>query len=335
MAQFLRYFKFILVLQLLINFKAYSTVNIISWWDYLDKETLSKVEKQCNTTISNDEYYSSEELLRRIKNHKYSIVIFPGDVYNLISENIIKNGIDMSDVVEKYDPKILKIFNEIKLNRNVGMFALTTTGFLYNPKQIEIEKTDFVEEVFKKAKNKKIVLIDNYLESLYLISRNNKILNSEEGIQKFSNLIEGTHHIISNDYTKIIKQNDFAFAYSWAGTAIEMIAKNLDLKYILLPEVSYIAADFIAANNNNQQTKCVLKNIASRNVLDPILARTFYFSPYGLPSKIENKIFAREYENFIYNNHKLNWLPFPSKADYDKQLNLWQKIKISMNNKID
>jgi hypothetical protein len=328
-------YKIILILYItIISYKnAFSSVNIISWWNYLDKNTISKLQNKCKTSVSLDEYYSSDEFLRRFQKQKYSIVIFPGGVYNLISDKIGNTGINFGDIKSSYHSNVLYSFNRQNFSNNIGIFALGITGFLYDPKKIVIDTNENFKSIFLKAKDKKIALIDDPFESLKLISFERKILNVDDGVKEFRKLIDGTNFIITNDTVKIAEEKDFALAYTWVGIAFRRITENPDLKFIVHPKLAYISADFIATLDKNSQTACIAKMLASKEILNPILSRTFYFSPYGFPEKIKNKDFALEYKNFIINHNQLDWLEIPKKDEYQKMINLWQKIKIAMGNK--
>ena len=327
--------KTIFILINLINYNqnAFSSVNIISWWNYLDKNTIFELQNKCKTSISIDEYYSIDEFLRRFQKQKYSIIIFPGGVYNLISDKIRGTGISFQKIKGNYHSNILSSFNEQKFSSNVGIFALSITGFLYDPMKIKITKDQDLKSILKNARNKKIALIDDPFESLKLMSFEKKIANVNDGLNEFRQLVDGTHFIITNDTLKIIEDKDFAMAYSWVGVAFKRITKKPELKFIVHPKLSYISADLIATMKKDAETECVAKLLASKEILNSILSRTFYFSPYGTPDGIKNKDFEIEYKHFINDNQKLNWLETPEKDEYQKMINLWQRIKIAMKNK--
>ncbi|WP_148696202.1 hypothetical protein [Silvanigrella aquatica] len=313
---------------------AFASVNIISWWGYIDYELISQLSLECKSKISYDEYYSIKDFLRRYKKHNYSIIIFPAQIYNLISQEINDKGINLNDIRNEYHPEILNLFNRQVYTKNVAIYSLGITGFIYNPLHIHIDRNDEVKNIFQNAKDKKIAVIDDPIESLHLISQSTENGNDFEVEKNFNNLIKGTKYLITNDTIKIVKDKNFAFAYSWVGTSLKRMSENPHLKFTSIPKLSYISADFIATLDKNKDTECVAKKLASKEFLDPVLTRTFYFSPYGIPEKIQDKKYLSEYEDFIDNHHLLKWLPVLKKEDYQKKINLWEKIKIDMSNKI-
>ena len=328
MSQF-RFINKIIPLLLLICQNAFASVNILSWVGYFDETIINKLQKQCKTTVSLDQYYSSSEFLRRFQKQEYSIAIFPASVYNLVSDKIVNYGISFNDIKENYHQNILSSFDTQDFT-NAAIFALSITGFLYNPKQIEIDKNDEIKTIFSKAKNKKITILD--APSIKLISSKKNFSNLTDSVKEFKQLLNGTNYFIINDTFKIVKEKDFAFSFIWVGSAYKRIREHPHLKFIVLPRLSYITADLIAAMDKTTETSCVAKQLAGKEVLEPILSRAFYFSPYGIPEKIENSAFAKEYNNYINNIGKLMWHESLNKEDYQIRVNLWQRIKIEMKN---
>ena len=90
------YFKVILILLSLLYCNKLYCVNIFSWWGYLDKNIITKLESQCNTKVYFDEYYSTDEFLRRFNKDNYSIIIFSSVVYNFIKYRLNNSGISLT-----------------------------------------------------------------------------------------------------------------------------------------------------------------------------------------------------------------------------------------------
>lgn len=328
-------FKIILIVLIaILSFQsAYSSVNIISWWNYLDKNSILKLQKKCNAKISLDEYYSSDDFLKRYNRQNYSIIIFPAEIYSLVSGKIEKRGTSFEKIVEDYHPNVLFSFMDQNFSKNVAIFSLGISGFLYDPKQIEIDQDEDIKNIFKKAKNKKIAFIDDPFESLHLISLDKKLPNVTDAVKELKQLVDGTYFIITNDIVKIVKEKDFAFAYTWIGEGFKRISENPNLKFTVLPGLSYVSADLIASLEKNPQTECVVKMLASKEFLNPILEKTTYFSPYGVTEGIKNKDFALKYKDFINNHNQFEWLHHPDKITYDKMENLWLRIKMAVDYK--
>jgi hypothetical protein len=325
----------ILITTIFLYQNSFSSVNILSWWNYLDKDILSKLQRECKTTVSVDEYYSSDEFIRRInKQNNYSVVIFSSGVYNLVSDRIENTGINFAKIKSRYHPNVQATFSKQNFLNNVAIFALSTTGFLYDPKEIKINKNDDIKSIFSKARNKKIsLLIDDPSESFKLITNEKNILNIGDGVKEFRRFIDGTYFIAANDILKIVEDKEFILSYSWVGEAYQRIKDNPNLKFMVHPKLSYISADLIAILDKNMQTVCVTKILTSKEILDPILSKTFYFSPFGSLGDNSIAAFTFENKNFIMNIENLRWHDTPKKEEHQKMINLWYRIKIALENK--
>ena len=319
------YFKVILILLSLLYCNKLYSVNIFSWWGYLDKNIITKLESQCNTKVYFDEYYSTDEFLRRFYKDNYSIVIFSSVVYDFIKDRLNNSGMSLVKNKTKYNNEILNLFNIQKFSNNVGIFAISSAGILYNPDNIIIKKGDDLKTIFSKANNKMISIIDDPIEALMLINDLENKHDSDNQINEFKNLVSGTYPIITNDITKLVYDKNFAFAYVWMGEAYSRIIESKNkLKFILHPKTSYYSVDLIASIKKDSDTECVVKALSSKEILDPLLAKHYYQSPYGknINIKFENR---EQNENF-----KLKWVSRPSKDEYQKKSNLWQRIKIAI-----
>ncbi|APJ02499.1 hypothetical protein [Silvanigrella aquatica] len=313
---------------------AYSSVNMIAWWEFIDKQTISNLEKKCNTQVSMDEYYSADDFLRRTKKQHYSVLIFPAEVYNMVADEISSQGLNFEDVTKNYHPNVLALFKQQNLSKNIGIFSMGITGFLYDPSQIQISEDENIPSIFSKAKNKKISLLDDPMESLHLVNKDKSSSNVSKDFAEFKNLIKDKYYIITNDVDKITKEEKFAFAYMWIGDAVRSVNKHPHLKFVSIPSPAYISADFIATLDKSKETECVAKNLASQEFLNPILNRSHYFSPFGSTESFKNKEFSAAYVNFIDNHKKFIWLKAPNKEEYKNYIKLWESAKIEMNNKL-
>ena len=325
----------ILLIELLFNQNAFSSVNIISWWNYLDKETISKLEKACNTTVSVDEYYTSDEFIRRFnKQNNYSIIIFSSGVYNFVSKKIENNQINFGKIKKNYHPNVQKFLKKQIYSENTAVFSLGTTGFLYNSKEIEILKSDNMRDIISKVKNKRFsFLIDDPFESFKLIINDKNISNVDIDVKEFRNLIDGSYFVAANDILKIVEDKDFIFSYSWIGESYQVININSKLNFMVHPKLSYISADLIATLDKKLKTICVTNMLANKDTLEPILSKNFYFSPFGV-SQSNNSFFMKENKIFIDNINELNWLATLEKDEYKKMINLWYRFKIALENEL-
>jgi hypothetical protein len=150
------------------------TVNILTWWGYLDQpELIKKIEKKCDAQISVDQYFSNSEFLRRYHEQKssYDIIIFASTIFEIIRSdipNLPKSPLWKQS--NQYNRYIKQHYLKANYPRNVIYFAHSISGFLLNPKTIKLSGNESLETIFNKANGKKIVLMDDSAEI-------NKLLN--------------------------------------------------------------------------------------------------------------------------------------------------------------
>ncbi|KAB8033568.1 hypothetical protein [Fluviispira multicolorata] len=305
-------------------------VTIFTWWGYLDNEVKLSLEKECKTTVSYDEYYSNDEFLRRFYKQNYSIAIFSNVVYDFLPERIKGSGTSFKDIKRNYNSKLLKSFNDKKFPDNIGIFAISSSGFLYDPEKILIDKEDDLKTIFSKANGKIVSIIDDPIEALLLINNIKSDIDLDRHMSEFKKLVFGTYPIVTNDVVKLISNKNFAFAYVWSGEAYNQINKtNKNLKFTFHPKTSYISVDLIATLDKDSKTACVAKALSGKKILDPLLIKSFYFSPYGSSINSSNIFFDLENKKYV-DNYNMEWISRPSKAEYQQKSNIWQRIKIAI-----
>jgi hypothetical protein len=128
----------------------------------------------------------------------------------------------------------------------------------------------------------------------------------------------------------VVKDKKFAFAYSWSGIAFKRFFDypDLNLKFILHPQVSYYTYDLIAPLNNNKDTFCVAKKLAEKNIIDIFVNRQHYYSPYGMPTKV-NAMMEGYHNDFIETFPQFKLLEVNNKNQI-KIINLWEKMILSL-----
>jgi spermidine/putrescine-binding protein len=317
------------------------TVNVLTWWGYLGHpEIRKKVQDVCHVDISSDEYYSNEEFLRRFKAGKqeYDIIIFSYTVYNLIKNEITLTHSDLWKQSNNYNPVIKKHYIEDNLPPNIVYFEHSLTGFLWNPKKINLTPTDSISAIFHKADNNITILLDDPIEINNLLKKStlaniskNEVYLSESS---FKSLLQNANVYIANGYNNIYNNPNFAFAYSWSGDAILMLQQNAKKSYRFLvhPKLSYITIDMLAALSNKPYVSCVAKVLSSKNVLDILQNKDYYFSPYTDIKNIPPGSFKDIYTSFLQNLPHLSWIKPASKTTFTKLNRTWEMIKINTYN---
>ena len=82
--------------------------------------------------------------------------------------------------------------------------------------------------------------------------------------------------------------------------------------------------------NNDSDSICVAKELAKKEVLEPILLKGNYFSPYGAVNGFINPDLVLENKKFVENIKTMQWIENPSIDDFQKMSNIWQRIKIAI-----
>lgn len=320
-----------------ISEKKANAVNIITWYDYLTKDIVNDLEKKCNTKISYDEYYTIDEFLMRFNEQSYSIAIFPQSAYNLVSKKIENKGISIESIKKSYYSGVYNSGFNKDLPNNVGVFGIDAAGFLYNPDFITIKQNSTLKDIFSQTKGKKVIILDNPIEPMKLVSSLDETIELKEAVNRFRELFEGTEVMSTNDIANFSNDPNIVLVHSWIGSAYRHIKINPKFKFTHHPMVSYIGADLIASMNKNTDTECVVKVLAGKDMNTKIISEDFVMSPFGIlePEKfsINNQLYFELNNNFFKNQYnKLRWHGRPNIEEYQKNMDLWQRIKISIKN---
>lgn len=330
------YFKKILTVVLLtlpsIILASSEDINIISWWGYLYPDKYKYIENYCDVKIHVDEYYSNPEFLRRIKKIKYDIAIYSDTVYQTYKNISTIDNIDItSNSIDGYQKDIKRVYLKSKYDTNTVYFQIALTGFLWNPENIQINESDSIEDIFRNSTGKTVVLLDEHVEIMNLLS---KIQGSSFGhvsLNEINQFIKGTKIIISSNLGKIYKKNDFAFAFTWSGEALEKMNLNkLNYKFMVHPKLSHWSKDLLTAQTNKNSTKCVAQHLVSRNFIEKVSKSSYYFSPYSTISN-NNALYQELYNNFLSVFSVLDSLPEITVQKYEDLNKDWNHIKMKLN----
>jgi spermidine/putrescine-binding protein len=324
--------------------QAEESVNIITWWGYLNyPELLSPIEKKCGAKISFDEYYTDLEFAGRTKKVDYDIAIHCSATQQTYIRSVASQSLDLaSSVKTEYHPSLIKDYEASDYPPNTVYFELSTVGFLFNPKVVDLKATDSIEEIFIKARGKTVVLPDEPAEVLTLLShtkyQHKKTIAGNLQIPSTEGLMELTKDItIINavNLAEIFKKPDFAFAYTWSGEAIERIINgDPNLKFMIHPKLSHWTADMITLLTPNKAADCVARELSSRRFLDTLSSQySYYFSPYLDPNQNAEPIYKHFQSDFVQKFSALPGSPRVTEAEYAELTNEWQKLKLVLSAK--
>ena len=321
------------------------SVNVITWWGYLDSPAVAQeVKDKCSVNLSHDTYYTNNEFLRRVSTNKtrYDIIIFSQTIYDLVKNQIPKNNVNLTAISEKFNPIIRSQYRHGNFPHNVIYFMHSLSGFLWNPKVINLSSQDTVEDIFKKADKNIIVMIDDPVEIWNIINKtygskdNTGFKNYNDTVQlnsaNFKRLIQNTTVYMANNYNQTYDQKNFAFAFGWSGDAIVYMKQaKKPFRFLIHPKLSYISSDLMAVINDDPQTICVAKVLMSKKVLDIVENNTYYFSPYGDYQAVKLPVYQSVYQEVFKKLPSIQWLEAPlSSADFEKMTNAWNEIQLNM-----
>ena len=217
---------------------------------------------------------------------------------------------------------------------------LSLSGFFYNPDVVNLKRTDSIQEIFKKADKKVVILMDDPVEIWNLINRgfNDKVFtwNSHYSnslplsLTNYKRLALHSNVYISNNLNKLYNSQLFAFSFMWTGDAIIDLERTgiSKMKFLVHPKLSYISTDLIANLNEKKDTKCVVGALDSKPILDIIEEKDFYFSPYGDYQIVNDSTYRSIYSKMYHDLNTLPWLVPVSKNEYSKIKNDWYNIQL-------
>jgi hypothetical protein len=300
-----------------------TTVNILSWWGYLDKPWVSEFLKdKCHTAISFDEYYTNEEFNRRFREYDidYDIIIFSDTIYNLVKDEIRNKGNSLDKVTNNYNEFIRKNYIRDKYPKNVVYFLHSVTGLLWNPTNFKLNSKKDFYSIPSKDKSKYFIIIDDPIET--------RLISDNFTKKDFIKLLKLENTYITNDLEPFYDREDFAAAYLWSGDLLKVAMKSKK-KLIFTTDQSYsfISSDLIASLNNNPSTSCVAGALASKPFLDKLQNDTSYISPYADTKVIKDLATRRIYENIFKNISDFKWISPLSKRDFHNLNRKWDSIK--------
>lgn len=319
------------------------TVNIFTWWGYFNNPDLVKMtEKQCNVDLSIDQYYTNKEFLRRYQKNKnmYDVIIFSNLNYYLVSDDlpVIKSS-PLNNRVSMYTPVVRTHYLKMKYPSNIAYFALSITGFLYNPRNISIDDIDSLSEIFKKAGSKTVIIMDDAIEfnQLLRLERHSK-MNSSYNYLDLLNLKSGLNQnsqvYIGNGIRQMYEGDDLAFAISWSGEAMKRIqTTHVNYEFYIHPRLSFVSTDLIAQTSKSKSAECVAYYLSGKQALSLMERNNYYFSPYGPNRANLDPRVVRIYDEYVRLLPKLSWIAPLNQVEFDEINKSWDITKLNLNTK--
>jgi hypothetical protein len=321
-------------------------VNILAWFGYIsdDDQYIKAIEKECNTKIFYDQYYSGDEFLDRFQQNRedYNIIIFPETIFKLISADISNKNSDLYQNARHYNPIIYNHYTHQKFPHNVVFFNHALMGFLYNKSVINLTEGDTIYSMLHKAGNNTVVMIDDAVETEFLLSLGIRQATESKAkfggnnsltplkLNNFKKLYQGSSVIITNSFQKISTTPSFAFAFQWSGDAFNFLQHAPNLTFFVHPKLSYVSSDLLANLDNKRPTVCVANALASRVFLAHMQDKIYYFSPYGDKPSKKDAMFTSFYNTWMHDLPTLPWIDSVTKARFAQLQREWNLIKLQL-----
>lgn len=332
------YIKIIITFAFLLTpFLSFSmnTVSVLTWWDYLDKPWITKkIKEECHVNLSLQEYKDDNTFLRLFHQYKYDIAIFESTIFPKINSEFSKNiKSDLYDNNQNYKSFIRKKFISHINSKNTAMFYISYVTFLYNPKNISINKNDTIKSIINKLQDNKskypLVFLDDPNMIAQIISSDQ---NKDLSIKSFDKEFENYKNIIfSNDFKNYDKLGVFV---NWSGEALlnQKLAKEegIKLNIVSIQKYEYTTFDLIEQFKTSKEINCVANFISKKSTMDKLQNQVYYFSPYADYKNIDDLYFKKIYSDFVNDgkNNQLQWI-FPSNDFINKTQKRWHKISLT------
>ena len=312
-------------------------VNATAFFGFLDDPKITEIiDKKCNVNFSHDSYPSNAEFLHTFNTNAddYDVMIFSNLIYGSIKDRLPKFNSNLSSVSNNYYPYFKDYFKTHGYTQNTAFFTHAMVGFLYNPKLIKVSPDDTIFDLFKKAKNNDVILVDDSGEIGNLVTQayNEKYKKNSQTKLTYKNLKEltqNTHVYVTSEFNKIYDNPKFAFAYIWSGDALLYLKKShKPYKFFMPTHATSICTDLVVQMKDTPQAKCVAEALASPELLKYFEKDSYYFSPY-FKNNIKDPIYTQ-----VYNQAKANlanYTMIEPVYDFENYYNKnWENIKLKL-----
>ena len=307
------------------------TVNVLTWWGFLDQADLIKrIERRCKTKVSFDAFYSPSEFLKRFLEKKvaYDVIIYPDSVFQAVFPHLTEAGTNLSALSQAYHRNVQRMYRTEHFPSNTIYFSLSLTGFLWNPKAMVIGEKDGVAQFFEKSRGKLIAILDDQIEAESLLAGAGLAVQPPS-LDPIRKLFTGSKVVITNEMGRIVERADLAFSYTGSGTALsEIINNRRNLRFASNPELSHISRDLLSILNDRPETVCTGIRLGTKWFSRKLEERAFVFTPYGVNKKIEHPAYTELAKGFFKNLRKYKRLEMVPAEKHKQLQSQWTRIKV-------
>lgn len=243
------------------------TLTLYNWGDYIDPALLKKFQKQTGYKVQVETFDSNEAMFTKIQQG--------GTNYDLAvpSEYMIEK-MRKANLLVPIDHKRLKGFDNIDpyfrnlsfdpQNRYSVPYFWGTLGIIYNDQMINGSQIQHWNDLWSPKLRNNIMLVDSARDimGMALISQGHSVNTTniaelEQAKLKLEGLMPNVKAVVADEIKMYMAQNEAAVAVTWSGEAVEMMANNSHLHYVVPTEGSNLWFDNLVIPKTAKHYKAI------------------------------------------------------------------------------
>ena len=301
------------------------TLYIFNWSDYIDPELLQQFEKDNNCKVKYSTYDSNENMLTKIKGSRESFdVVFPsGDHVSILAEANMLEELDRTKLnnFPNLDPTLLKMAESFDAGNKYSIpYFWGLTGLIYHKQNVPAavladSSWNILGNPYFNGKNK-ITMLDDAREVVgaALISKGFDLNDtSAEALKAIEDVLaiwdKNITQYDSDSYKNEVPDGTTWLAQSYNGDALQQMAENSDLGFILPKEGTSLWMDNLVILKSSTNKDLAYKFLDF--LMDAENAKTnAEYTQYATPNKAAGDMLEPEIKN--------NTLIYPPKSYLDK-----------------
>ncbi len=286
------------------------TLYIFNWSDYIDPYLISEFEEANDCKIKYSTFDSNENMLTKVKSSTQSFdIIFPsGDHVSILNELDLLEELDLAQLsnFNNLDPNLLTKARSFDPENNLSIpYAWGLTGLMYNKQFVPEEIVasggwNILGDSFFEGKNK-ITMLDDAREVIGAA-----LIYSGYSVNDTSlPALEAAHDVLkvwdrnitqfdSDSYKNELQDGTTWLAQAYNGDAMQQMAENPDLDFILPKEGAAMWMDNMVMLKSSQHKELAYKFIDF--MLDADNAkRNSEYTMYPTPNKEAMQMMSEEF----------------------------------------
>ncbi|MGL4522593.1 MAG: ABC transporter substrate-binding protein [Bacilli bacterium] len=279
------------------------TLNIFTWSDNFNPESIEKFEKEFDVKVNLAYYGSNEEMYEQIRSGGTSYDLIQPSDYMLTTmikqEMVEKINFDNVPNIKNINEKFLKPAYDPTGEYSV-VYMTGVTGIAYNTKHVK-EVPDSWDDLWNPKYKGRVVLLDDVREimgmSLIKNELNNNSTNKKELEVAYADLTKLYPNVMAFDTNNIKPKfvgEEAWIGTVWSGDAAFIAADNPDISYVVPKEGASIFADTMAIPKGSKKKELAEKFI--NFMLDAEnSAENYEYVGYSNPNEAAKEFHSKKY----------------------------------------